>query len=193
MRLHILGDGGHSLEIEDLAKFLGYSDVSRLSIHDEELTLSRMTRTGNRIVIGVGNPSARLQINKKIKKLGLEFTNLVHPNSNISKSASIGDGSVIQFGVSITSNVRIGEGVLVNLNSTIGHGAILGSGVVVNPNASISGECSIGDGVLIGSGAIILAGIQIGDNAKVGAGAVVTRDIPKSMTVVGIPAKEMKD
>lgn len=47
----------------------------------------------------------------------------------------------------------------------------------------------IGREVWIGAKATVLPGVSIGDGATVGAGAVVTRDVPASATVVGVPAR----
>ena len=45
------------------------------------------------------------------------------------------------------------------------------------------------DRAIIGSGAAVLGPITIGEGARVGANSVVTKDIPASVTAVGIPAK----
>ena len=47
-------------------------------------------------------------------------------------------------------------------------------------------------GASIGSSATILGGIVIGENAIIGAGAVVTKDVPDSAVVTGVPARVMK-
>jgi serine O-acetyltransferase len=47
----------------------------------------------------------------------------------------------------------------------------------------------IGDHVFIGAGARVLGGITIGDGAVIGANAVVIEDVPPGATVVGIPAR----
>ena len=47
----------------------------------------------------------------------------------------------------------------------------------------------IGKNVVIGAGAVLLGDITIGDNVKIGANAVVLKDIPSNCTVVGVPAK----
>jgi acetyltransferase-like isoleucine patch superfamily enzyme len=44
----------------------------------------------------------------------------------------------------------------------------------------------------IGAGATILPGVTIGENAIVAAGAVVSRNVPPSTIVAGIPAKVVK-
>lgn len=47
----------------------------------------------------------------------------------------------------------------------------------------------IEDNVWIGAGAIILPGVRVGAGSIVGAGSVVTRDVPRSAVVVGLPAR----
>ena len=50
----------------------------------------------------------------------------------------------------------------------------------------------IGDHVFIGAGARVLGGITLGDQAIVGANAVVIKDVPSGVTVVGVPAKDVR-
>jgi acetyltransferase-like isoleucine patch superfamily enzyme len=44
----------------------------------------------------------------------------------------------------------------------------------------------------IGAGATILSGVTIGENAVIAAGAVVSKDVPASTVVGGVPAKFIK-
>lgn len=51
-------------------------------------------------------------------------------------------------------------------------------------------ECiEVGNNCYFGTGCTILGPVKIGNNVTVGAGAVVTKDIPDNCTVVGVPAK----
>ena len=52
----------------------------------------------------------------------------------------------------------------------------------------------IEDEAFIGVGAMLVAPVKIGEGATVGAGSVVTKNknVPKGITVVGIPAKPLK-
>ena len=57
------------------------------------------------------------------------------------------------------------------------------------------GSVEIGNYVQIGMGARIMSNgknIKIGNNAIIGANAVVTKDVPEGVTVVGIPAVELR-
>ncbi|MBR6126567.1 serine acetyltransferase, partial [bacterium] len=46
--------------------------------------------------------------------------------------------------------------------------------------------------VVLGAGAKVLGNITIGDNVRIGAGAVVFEDVPSNCTVVGNPARIVK-
>ena len=50
-------------------------------------------------------------------------------------------------------------------------------------------QTRVKNGASIGSNATILAGVTIGKNALVGAGSVVTKDVPDSTIVTGVPAR----
>jgi len=50
----------------------------------------------------------------------------------------------------------------------------------------------IGNHVFIGEGVVILPGVKIGDDAIIGAGSVVTHDVPRCATVVGVPARLLR-
>ncbi|GAB6599055.1 serine acetyltransferase [Bacillus cereus] len=91
----------------------------------------------------------------------------------------IGPGLYIQHGFStIISAKKIGKNCSINQQVTIGY--------------TEKGNPVIGDNVLITSGAKVFGGINIGNNSKVGANCVVVKDVPSNCTVVGIPARIVK-
>lgn len=50
----------------------------------------------------------------------------------------------------------------------------------------------LGRRVNVGAGAVILGSVTIGDDSIVGANSVVLRDVPPNTTVVGVPARAVK-
>ena len=56
----------------------------------------------------------------------------------------------------------------------------------------VTAPVAIGDDVFIGVGASVLPGVTIGNGAIVAAGAVVTKDVPASAKVGGVPARELR-
>ena len=147
------------------------------------------------VTLGIGTPKWRLVIgNRLVDKLPLErLPAIVDPTVLIDeKSSVIEPGAVVCPGTIITVNVVLERFALINRSCEIGHEARVGQGCVLNPAAIVSGGVTIGAGTLVGTGAKILQYLSIGENAQVGAGAVVTRSVPASVTVVGVPARVTK-
>ncbi len=107
-------------------------------------------------------------------------------------------------------NISVGKNVFVNAGCcfqdqagiTVGDGALIGHQVVIatlnhdldpeNRASMIPAPVVIGKNVWIGSHATVLAGVTVGDNSVMAAGAVVTKDVPPSVVVAGVPARVIK-
>jgi serine O-acetyltransferase len=106
----------------------------------------------------------------------------IHPG------AKIGRRFVIDHG----TGVVIGETSIVGDDVTLYHSVTLGGTAPSIDSGSQIGKKrhpTVEDGAIIGSGAAVLGPITIGRNARVGANSVVTKDVPDSVTAVGIPAR----
>ncbi|MBL1274653.1 MAG: hypothetical protein COB30_001045 [Ectothiorhodospiraceae bacterium] len=79
-----------------------------------------------------------------------------------------------------------------NTAATLDHDNCLGVGVHISPGVHLAGNVGIGDRSWVGIGASVIQGCDIGHDVIVGAGAVVTKDIIDGLTVVGVPAQELK-
>ena len=96
--------------------------------------------------------------------------------------AGIGRGLRLPHGVNgivIHPSVRIGDGVMLFHQVTLGQRDRRGGPTICN-------------GVVLGAGAKVLGPITVGEGARVGAGAVVLADVPPFATVVGVPARVVK-
>ncbi len=100
---------------------------------------------------------------------------------DIHPAAKIGRGIMIDH----ATGVVIGETATVGDDASILHGVTLGG----SGKSADDRHPKIGRGVMIGAGAKILGNINVGDCARVAAGSVVLKDVPKMMTVAGVPAK----
>jgi sugar O-acyltransferase (sialic acid O-acetyltransferase NeuD family) len=143
-------------------------------------------------VCAVGSPKRKDFIQQAISS-GLEFTTIVHPAAQVSQTAMLGIGTIISPGAIIAVSTSIGCHNIINRGSLIGHHVDIGDYVTISPGANIAGGSKIGDLCYIGMGAVILDKISIGSNSVVGAGSVVTKDVPDSVQVLGIPARIIKE
>ena len=157
----------------------------------EEVT--ELFKIDNRFIVGIGNPELRKQMFEKFKIIGGEITSAISPLAYIGHySTNIGAGTIVMAGSFISNDVRLGIGCLVNPNCTISHDTVIGNFVEISPGVQITGNCVVGNYVSIGTNATILPKIHVGERAIVGAGAVVTIKVPNGITVVGVPAKQIR-
>lgn len=118
-----------------------------------------------------------------ISHLGKILTAIeIHPG------AQIGRRFVIDHG----TGVVIGETSVIGDDVTLYHAVTLGGiapAVDSGSQVGVKRHPTIKDGAIIGSGAAVLGPITVGEGARVGANSVVTKDVPPSVTAVGVPAK----
>jgi serine O-acetyltransferase len=106
--------------------------------------------------------------------------NTIFCNCIIGRGAEFGPGFVLihATGVVINGEVQGGANVFIEHQVTIG--------------AERRRAPLLGNNVFIGAGAKIVGAVEIGDGARVGANAVVVDHVPAHCTVVGIPARVVR-
>lgn len=114
---------------------------------------------------------ARYVSQRAVRKTGIE----IHPGATIGRRLVIDHGT----GIVIGETTEIGDDVLIYQGVTLG-----GTGKDVGKR-----HPTIGNNVMISAGAKVLGPFKIGDNSRVAAGAVVLEEVPPNSTVVGVPAR----
>lgn len=197
--IYLVGASGHAKVIIEILEELDVTvgalqdanpEIKSLIDHDvfQEFPES-FDATNDSLIISIGNNTTRKKV---ASSFDYRFFTAIHPNANISKRASIGEGSVVMAGVSINSGVTIGKHAIVNTNASIDHDCFLDDYVHISPNAALAGDVKVGEGTHIGIGACVIQGVTIGKWCTIGAGAVIIKDVPNGSTVVGNPGHVIK-
>lgn len=118
-------------------------------------------------------------IARVVSQLTRFFTGIeIHP------AAKIGYGVFIDHGM----------GVVIGETTEIGNNVLIYQGVTLGGTGKDTGKRhpTIKDNVIICAGAKVLGPITVYSNSKIGAQSVVLRDVPPNTTVVGVPAKVVR-
>jgi sugar O-acyltransferase (sialic acid O-acetyltransferase NeuD family) len=161
----------------------------------EEDLLSLMQRhriDGYIIAIGDNWKRARVAHDVGARVPELSLVSAVHPSAQVSRHASIGEGSVVMPGVVVNAGARIGRGCLLNTSASFDHEGVMEAFSSLAPHAAVGGQVHVGEYAAIGLGANVIHGVRIGAHAVVGAGAVVVADVPERVVAFGNPARVVR-
>ena len=98
MKLVILGNGGYSQTLQDVAEQLGYEILAVLDdkLPNHELAIfSTYISSDVEFIPAFGNNEFRLEWIEKLQSAGVALTTLIHPTSYFSPRAIIKEGVVI--------------------------------------------------------------------------------------------------
>jgi sugar O-acyltransferase (sialic acid O-acetyltransferase NeuD family) len=148
---------------------------------------------GAAVLIGIGSPVVKRRISSQLRAAGATFPTVVHPGAVVGRRVALGEGNIVTAGCIMTTDAQTAEFVTFNLGVTFTHDSTIGAYTNIAPYALLSGNFTCGEGVDIGTGATVLQGMTVGDWAIIGGGALVNREVPANTTVVGVPAKVIKE
>jgi len=193
-------------ETVELCQCCGYEIIGVVDVSDHAAAKSRIPYLGTDetflkrtseygcypLVIVPDDPQIRRRIAERYRVAGFAFETVVSPEAEVSPSATLGEGCVVQTGVRIMAEVSVGAFVRMNVGATVMHEVQIGDYSTITPRATILGRVRIGKNCYIGASSTILPSLTIGDDVVVGAGAVVTRDVLERGTVAGVPARRFE-
>lgn len=205
----ILGAGGHGRVVLDILlqgkilKPVGFLDnnkklhgrrIDGLPVLGDICALSDLRRRGIQgAVVAIGDNGVRRAMGELIEQSGLELHNAVHPSAQLAMNATLGKGVVIAAGALVCAHCQIGDYAILNTGCIVDHESMIGTSVHICPGVRLAGHVVVESGAFIGIGATIVQNVRVGFEAVVGAGAVVTADVDPMTTVVGVPARTIKD
>jgi sugar O-acyltransferase (sialic acid O-acetyltransferase NeuD family) len=204
----ILGAGGHGRVVLDILRVAGeFKPVGFLDadtgLHGQRVdglevlgnlsileALKYQGITG--VIVAIGDNHIRRNYAEDITSLGFNLINAIHPSANIAGTAHIGQNVVIAAGAVVCAHCQIGNSTILNTGSIVDHESIIANSAHICPGAKLAGRVIVDSGAFVGIGATIIQNVRIGTDAVVGAGAVVIKEVPPGVTVVGVPARILR-
>lgn len=196
----LLGAGGHCKSCIEV--ILGISQYSILGIVDKDGSSTKhilghdvigtdkdleslLNRCSSALVtVGqIKSTEIRISLFEKAKTLGFNFPVIRSQHSYISKSAQIGEGTILLHQALINTSVKVDANCIINTKALIEHDAQIGSHCHVSTGAIINGGVRVEDRCFIGSGSIIHEGVTIGSDSIISAGKVIRKDVPSRSVV----------
>ena len=192
MKLALFGYGGHAKEV---ACQMG-KEVTFFVDDEYSNNIAKPISTFNpkeyMMIVAVADSKDRARVINKLPKETKYFT-FIHPSAHImDDNIEIGYGSFIGANSILTTNIKLGNHTLLNRGNHIGHDSVAGNFFSMMPCAVIGGNVTLGDNVYLGSCSNVREKIYVNSNVVIGMNAAVVKDINKSGTYVGVPAKKIK-
>jgi sugar O-acyltransferase (sialic acid O-acetyltransferase NeuD family) len=147
------------------------------------------------LVVCVGNPRdyfARARIVERLALPEHRYATVVHPFAHVSRTSTVGAGSVLLAGAVLTADATVGRHVAVMPQAVVTHDAVVGDFATLASGVRLGGGTEIGQGAYLGAGALVREGVRIGAWSQIGMGSVVLRDVPDGEVWVGNPARRLR-
>ena len=141
----------------------------------------------------IGDAAIKARVQRRLMEQGVHFETLIAISGGITPYTQIGPGCILYWNAGVSVNCKIGAGVLLNEGVKVGHDVTIGDYTSIMTGSAISGGCEIGDEVEIGGHAFVIPRRKIGSRAHVAAGSIVFSNVKAGTTVLGNPAKRMKE
>ncbi|MEY9933737.1 sugar O-acyltransferase (sialic acid O-acetyltransferase NeuD family) [Catenulispora sp. GP43] len=208
LRIAIAGAGGFGRETAEALRdrypgsdvFAGFLDdaLPGLPIADQVRGPIDLIRSlpEVRLVVCVGNPRNYFARARIVERLGLpdrRYATIVHPFAQLSRSSTVGAGSVLLAGVVLTADATISRHVAVMPHAVVTHDVVVRDYATLASGVKLGGGVVVDEGAYIGAGAMVREGVRIGAWSQVGMGSVVLQDVPDREVWVGNPARKLRD
>ena len=153
----------------------------------------RLRAMGIRKILPVTSDNRQRLANiKRCLENDFELVSAIHPTAIILEQALIEPGVWIHAGAIIGYKTEIQSGVMINTGVKVDHHSVLQSCSQLDPGVVTASHVTLHPLAHVHTGAVIINRITIGEAAIVGAGAVVISDVPARSTVVGVPARVIR-
>ena len=209
MNMIIVGAGGHGRVVLDILrqanenKPVGFLD-NNTELHGRRIDglpvlgsieeLPELRKRGiTGATIAIGDNGTRRAVGDTIEQNEFKLISAIHPSAQLATTVSLGKGVVIAAGSLVCAHCQIGDYTILNTGCIVDHESMIGTAAHICPGVRLAGHVTVEAGAHVGIGATVTQNIRVGFESIIGAGAVVIRDVAPMTTVVGVPARAIKN
>lgn len=200
MRVAIYGAGGHGKVVWDVLTCQGHAVVGFIDDAPTAATIhglpvaKRLDELDDveGVIVAIGNNRIRREKFEMLRGMGLQVVNAIHPTAVLSSHVTLGCGVVVMPRVVVNVDTVIGDNVILNTGASVDHDCTIGNHVHIAPGTTLGGGVGVGEGAFLGIGTCVIPCQVVGAWAVVGAGGVVVREVSAASTVIGVPAKVLR-
>jgi len=187
----LIGGGGHCASCIDVLEMYGHFKIAGIIDNsleagaevcgypvlgnDSALAGLKTTRNICHAMITVGqlkSPAIRMKLFHLLLDIGFILPVVISPRAHVSRTAVIGDGSVVMHDCLINSNVTIGKNCIVNTKALIEHDSAVGDFCHISTGAILNGTVVVGARTFVGSGAVIVNNTTVDPESFIKAGSL---------------------
>lgn len=168
----------------------GNENIKGIPILGDHSVLAALLASGVRgAIVAVSMNDIRSAHFEKLRGMGFELINAVHPTASIAPTVKLGSGVTVAIGAIISTGVSISNDAIINTGAIVDHEGRIGEHVHVGSGCSLAGRVTVRRSALVGIGSVVRENVTIGENSIIGAGSVVLEDVPDSVLASGTPAR----
>ena len=208
--LYILGSGDHAKviysEVSNIKKFSFKGFINKILLNekifkfDKNLKLKEISKISNIkklilnnyfiVAIGKNNLRKKIVLDLEKKYKNIKWAKVISLKSNIDKSVTVGNGSMIISGTTINIGSKIGKHSIINTNCSLDHDNLIKDYVNCSPGVVCAGNVTVLDDVFIGMNTSVKQNTTINSNTIIGAHSYVNKNCRKNSTYYGVPIKK---
>lgn len=188
--LILIGAGGHARACIDIIEQLDQFRIAGMVGKSEEMhtqllgysviatdsDLPKLANDFQYAFISVGqilSPDNRIRLYQRAIELGFKFPVFIAHTAQVSRHATIGNGTIVMHGAIVNAGAKIGVNCIINSHALVEHDAIVEDHCHISTGAILNGDVKIGAGSFVGSGSIIKEGVSLGSGCMIGMGLSV--------------------
>ncbi len=151
--LLIVGAGEFGQLVKEIALDCGYQMIDFLDDNSEDAIgkvseYKKFTGIYSDFTVAIGNPEVRKNI---VTMLENDFclATLINPESHVSRTASVGIGSVIEPMAVVNTGAVLGKACFVNAGAVVNHNSAVGDFSQIDCNAVVAARAEVPEGTKV--------------------------------------------